>query len=426
MQHKPEETFVFAIQQGDFALAHEVMLEGGLDNAGVLDLIRSPAILVHILEDCHNVAFLQAVLAHWDRPSLQMHFPGDGFTPLTVACSVGNVTAVPLLLQGGADPNQRNADQDATPLLCACSSDLASVEVVQHLLGAGSHINACGLHDTTALHMATLSGHTDIVQLLLQSGANPNVKESRRGKTPLLLAVHDCGNFDIALLLLQASADANALNSRGWTCLMELYYCPFRYSEPVKFARLLLEHGADPNFFPKDSELGRSPIFFSIVNREPSQTQLDLIKLLLEHGVDPDSEICNGISSLFAACVKNNFALAELLLSHGANVNWRTYPNSLTPLMAAVQHDKLELARLLLEKGANPNLGHDATGKTVLEMAIDDGNVVLIRLLLEFGTNLRDGLAIWETTKPGDVKATLLIHSSPLKATHHLLASPFN
>ena len=52
-------------------------------------------------------------------------------------------------------------------------------------LGLPLHVNARWRYDTTALMMAARRGHAEVVKLLLEGGARPNVKDTFYGMTPL-------------------------------------------------------------------------------------------------------------------------------------------------------------------------------------------------------------------------------------------------
>jgi len=55
------------------------------------------------------------------------------------------------------------------------------------LLQAGADVNKQCEHGRTALHMATAWGHADVVQLLLENGANPTIVDEE-GLTPPIVA----------------------------------------------------------------------------------------------------------------------------------------------------------------------------------------------------------------------------------------------
>lgn len=52
------------------------------------------------------------------------------------------------------------------------------------LLEAGADVNARDRGGHTSLHWACWYGHTDIARLLLEHGADPNVREEDYGRTP--------------------------------------------------------------------------------------------------------------------------------------------------------------------------------------------------------------------------------------------------
>ena len=59
-------------------------------------------------------------------------------------------------------------------------------------------------------------GNTEVVKLLLERGADVNVKSTTDGSTALMWATQK-GNMDIVKLLLKNSADVNAENDDGTT-----------------------------------------------------------------------------------------------------------------------------------------------------------------------------------------------------------------
>jgi uncharacterized protein len=131
--------------------------------------------------------FEAAAQDHGDRvrelvaadPALVSAYSPDGFHPLGLAAFFGAPAAVRILLDAGAGP-----DQVAT--------------------------NAMRV---TALHAAVATDRTDIVQVLLDAGANPNLHQ-QGGWTPLHQAVHH-DNETIEKALLAAGADPDARNDDG-------------------------------------------------------------------------------------------------------------------------------------------------------------------------------------------------------------------
>jgi ankyrin repeat protein len=79
---------------------------------------------------------------------------------------------------------------------------------MKFLISKGSNVNEVKIPNkdqTTALHLACLEGNKEAVELLIQSGANVNMRDSE-GFTPLFLAIK-LENLEIIKLLVQAKAD---------------------------------------------------------------------------------------------------------------------------------------------------------------------------------------------------------------------------
>jgi hypothetical protein len=108
------------------------------------------------------------------------------------------------------------SDKNAQLIIAAKDGDLPAV---QNLLTNDALVNAKN-YGATALWMAAEEGHTEIVRLLLERGADANTKEDISGFTALMSASVN-GHTEIVALLLEKGADLNAkATSNGTTALI--------------------------------------------------------------------------------------------------------------------------------------------------------------------------------------------------------------
>lgn len=92
----------------------------------------------------------------------------------------------------------------------AAEGDVARVKA---LLDGGMDPDTANRYGATALTFASDKGHTEVIRLLLERGAEPNVTDTFYNQTPLAWALSK-GHFDIAVLLIEhgaTGAEANAL-----------------------------------------------------------------------------------------------------------------------------------------------------------------------------------------------------------------------
>lgn len=138
---------------------------------------------------------------------------GDGnLTPLHVATKNDNYDLVKLLLDSGADMHKPEYKGTTTPL------DFALIfqdsKMIRLFLNRIDNINIQDEDGRSKLHDATLGNKYTSVRLLLEYGADPNIRDFIDGSTPMFLAIEK-GLEDILILLLQNNAEPNTITDDG-------------------------------------------------------------------------------------------------------------------------------------------------------------------------------------------------------------------
>ncbi|XP_066357105.1 uncharacterized protein [Miscanthus floridulus] len=115
-------------------------------------------------------------------------------TPLLIATFRGYPSIVKILLEHGADPNERMNDE-VTPLSMALKH--SSMPCLKLLVQAGADVNGFGSYNPLA--KAAEKGLTEAIKCLLEAGANPNVPDTF-GRLPIELAAEYGTWEDVELL----------------------------------------------------------------------------------------------------------------------------------------------------------------------------------------------------------------------------------
>lgn len=144
----------------------------------------------------------------------------SGLTPLIAAVETGNPEIVSLLLANKIT----NIDFPDEPARLSCTAlhyaaYLGHVDIVRMLLKKKANVDARNDNGATPLMLATLRGHTAIVELLCAFNANTDISEDDQLVTPLMVACFK-GNVDIAKILLTKGASVNLVNKHGATALV--------------------------------------------------------------------------------------------------------------------------------------------------------------------------------------------------------------
>jgi ankyrin repeat protein len=99
-------------------------------------------------------------------------FSDDGFTALHLAVFAEQEEAARVLIEHGADVDARSTGAIARVPPLGTAAFVHSVPLARLLLDAGADVNGRGEGGLTALHTATANGDEELVQLLVERGAD--------------------------------------------------------------------------------------------------------------------------------------------------------------------------------------------------------------------------------------------------------------
>ena len=319
-----------------------------------------------------------------------------------------SLLALSLTVLAGATPNE-------SPV--ADAAQQGDVEAVRALLQQGADPNAAQADGLTALHWAALNDKLGIAKIVLYAGATVSPVTRVGGYTPLHLASRS-GHAEVVRALLEAGAEANAYTTTGVTAL---HFAAEADDAEAVYA--LTEHGADVN--AKDAFSNRTPTMFASVRNalkatgalieagadlsattavkdyvkvaEEAQTERERRARVRAAAEDPDPDAENerpnanrggfgrairaaqpddeklprilssteqiglqgGFTALHYAAREGHREAARLLVEGGSDIDQVTAGDQSSPLLVAVINGNYDLGRDLLEAGADPNLVSD-------------------------------------------------------------------
>uniref|UniRef100_A0A673ATL0 Ankyrin repeat domain 52 n=1 Tax=Sphaeramia orbicularis TaxID=375764 RepID=A0A673ATL0_9TELE len=270
------------------------------------------------------------------------------------------------------------------------------MEVVKLLLSHSADAmckDKCGY---TSLHAAAASGQLDVVKYLLKLGVEID-EPNNSGHTALHMACH-MGQDSVAVELVNYGANINQPNLHGDTPL----HLAAASSSGVLCLELLINNGADVNMQNKE---GKSPLHMAAMHGRFTGSQI-----LIQNGGEIDCVDNYGNSPLHVAARHGQELLISTLLTNGADKT-RQGIHGMLPLHLAALYGFPDCCRKLLSSGQLYNImpslltsqtstsGFDINtpddhGRTCLHAAASGGNVDCLNLLLSGGAELdvRDNL----------------------------------
>jgi ankyrin repeat protein len=272
------------------------------------------------------------------------------------------------------------------------------------------------------LRNAAAKGHLEIVQLLLEHGADPNLREE--GIAPQGYALYSAAankHYEIAKLLLESGAhpnpevesSADALSralSNSDQKMIELL-CSYGaaraghllgYSGDVQNAAAMFAGNPaladDPEALSNAAGEGQEAFVRLLLRYQPDLPKRlvfpawsvgaktrELNELLFEHGMNPSQPDWLLVTPLHQFARTGNLERAAQFLDHGADLHARDEDVCSTPLGWAAKYGQTQMVKFLLDRGARPNLPDDPPWSTPLAWATRRGHSETVELLKQRG-----------------------------------------
>ncbi|KAK3271334.1 hypothetical protein CYMTET_20309 [Cymbomonas tetramitiformis] len=260
---------------------------------------------------CKNsIDSVRSLLHNCKDKEFDVNLPNlDGNAALHEALLRGYTDLVMLLLSDNRTDTDRHGKRGSTALCIAVARGY--MECVLELLKVGAAIDAVGVVNQTALTVAADCKHLDILEVLLQHNASPNLQDED-GCTCIMRGVN-AGFLEgvSAILKTCKDVDLELMDNSDKTALA----CALLQPNP-EFVTLLLQNGAAVDI--QDFE-GATPLMVAARGGG-----MESVSELLKFGADVNKVDHKGRSSLWYALQKSptqKFELALTLLDHGASPN---------------------------------------------------------------------------------------------------------
>ena len=314
-----------------------------------------------------------------------------GRTALFLAIEEGHKDIAEFLIDKGADVNAKNPryrynNRIIDPLTLATERGYANL--VELMIGKGADVKMMG----AALFPAIEDGNFEIVKILVDNGADLEVKDGD-GITPLIRAIKKGeGKLDIAEYLVDKGADVNARSERGLSPLVAViddipYARPREWKqECIDFAKFLVERGAEINTVDERVNIDmilRSGYFY---RRDTLVSGLDetLFYILTNEDAYVDERDDYGTTALMRAAAGGQADVVEILVDMGADVKAKSDEGK-TAMTYAKEYGYAEIAKLLRKAGAKEPLTEENFLASVKANDID-----AVKLLLAEGIDISE------------------------------------
>lgn len=263
----------------------------------------------------------------------------------------------------------------------ACKKgDLAEVK---SLIERGADANESDFGGFTCLHEAALAGHNEIVEFLIEKGANVNKQALEFGdfETPLMDAAEN-KHIETVKILLKHGADPDICNADGYSALTKLYHLQEEeddYKEIIELLDASSENSGSsrgPHSPRKIVEDPAENYFNDLVKKKSSATIFKYLAQGLKELAAGDFvthaySLQKTPDVLNVAARNGHVELVDILLGLNPgpfDINQKNRIG-LTVLLASVGRGHYDVVKFLLTKGADPKMKREKDGLNALQIA---------------------------------------------------------
>lgn len=244
--------------------------------------------------------------------------------------------------------NYNFTERGEMPALCfACQEK--NKKLLEFLLANGADPNVQDKEGRPALAFAFQKGNTDVLNILIN---HPGIKldlVDNQGNNALMWAI-EAGNLDATKLLLSKNFNLNVKNNNNETVLMQAIK-----ANDKKLLDFLFSQNQISAMIDLEDKDNNTPLTL-LCAKPTNPLDLEVITKLLAKGANPFKKNNKGMSAFALAVKFNNLEAVKLILEHpDAQQNIDLPYNAQTALMMAVNKNNFALTEVLIKKGADVN-----------------------------------------------------------------------